>query len=81
MMHHIMAFMLVKMVLAGMASHTGFCPDFDLEQFHTNIDYIYAVGGAEAFKMIYLAAGLILPLGLQFCMSRIAQLMRKQHRS
>ena len=81
MMHHIMAFMLVKMVLAGVASHTGFCPDFDLEQFHTNIDYIYAVGGAEAFRMIYLAAGLILPLGLQFCLSRIAQLMRKQHRS
>ena len=81
MMHHIMAFMLVKMVLAGVASHTGFCPDFDLEQFHTNIDYIYAVGGAEAFKMIYLAAGLIMPLGLQFCLSRIAQLMRKQHRS
>lgn len=80
MMHHIMAFMLVKMVLAGVASHTGFCPDFDFEQFHTNIDYIYPVGGAEAFKMVYLAAGLILPLGLQFCLSRIAQLMRKQHR-
>lgn len=81
MMHHIMAFMLVKMVIAGVAAHTGFCPDFDFEQFYTNIDYIYAVGGAEAFKMIYLAAGLILPLGLQFCLSRIAQLMRKQHRS
>lgn len=81
MMHHIMAFMLVKMVIAGVAANTGFCPDFDFEQFRTNIDYIYAVGGAEAFKMVYLAAGLILPLGLQFCLARMAQLMRKQHRT
>jgi fucose 4-O-acetylase-like acetyltransferase len=72
MMHHIMAFMLVKMVLAGIASHTGLCADFDLEQFYSNIDYYYLAGGQEAFKMVYLAAGVGLPLLLQYLLSRIA---------
>ncbi|MBO5474859.1 MAG: acyltransferase family protein [Lachnospiraceae bacterium] len=77
MMHHIMAFMLVKMVIAGVAAHTGLCADFDFEQFHSNIDYYYLVGGAEAFKMVYLAAGLVLPLALQYWLSRGLRLVRK----
>lgn len=65
MMHHIMAFMLVKMVLAGIASHTGYLADFDFAEFYGNIDYYYLVKGSEAFKMVYLAAGVALPLLLQ----------------
>jgi fucose 4-O-acetylase-like acetyltransferase len=72
MMHHVMAFMLVKMVLAAIAAHTGLCADFDFEQFHSNIDYYYLAGGKEAFKMVYLAAGVGLPLLLQYLLSRIA---------
>lgn len=65
MMHHIMAFMLVKMVLAGIAAHTGYLADFDFTEFYGNIDYYYLVKGSEAFKMVYLAAGVALPLLLQ----------------
>lgn len=65
MLHHIMAFMLVKMVLAGIAAHTGYLADFDFAEFYGNIDYYYLVKGSEAFKMIYLAAGIALPLLLQ----------------
>lgn len=65
MMHHIMAFMLVKMVLAGIAARTGYLADFDFIEFHENIDYYYLVKGSEAFKMVYLAAGVALPLLLQ----------------
>lgn len=78
MMHHIMAFMLIKMVIAGIAAHTGLCADFDFEQFHNNIDYYYLIGGAEAFKMVYLAAGLALPLTLQYCLSRGLRLLREK---
>ncbi len=62
MMHHIMAFMLVKMILAGIAAHTGYLADFDFAEFYGNIDYYYLVKGSEAFKMVYLAAGVALPL-------------------
>lgn len=65
MMHHIMAFMLVKMVLAGIAAHTGYLADFDFAAFYGNIDYYYLVKGSEAFRMVYLAAGVALSLLLQ----------------
>ncbi len=64
MMHHVMAFMLVKMVLAGIAAHTGYLADFDFARFYTDIDYYYLVKGSEAFRMVYLAAGVLLPLSL-----------------
>lgn len=65
MMHHVMAFMLVKMVLAGIAAHTGFLADFDFVRFYGDIDYYYTVKGSEAFYMVYLVAGVLLPLSLQ----------------
>ena len=65
MMHHVMAFMLVKMVLAGIAAHTGYLADFDFTRFYGDIDYYYIVKGGEAFRMVYLAAGVLLPLLLQ----------------
>lgn len=73
MMHHVMAFMLVKMVLAGIAGHTGYLADFDFTRFYADIDYYYLVKGAEAFQMVYLAAGVGLPLGLQRILDRALQ--------
>ena len=72
MMHHVMAFMLVKGILAGIAAHTGFLADFDFVRFHTDIDYYYLVRGAETFQMVYLAAGVLLPLGLQRALDSLA---------
>lgn len=65
MMHHVMAFMLVKIVLAGIAAHTGYLADFDFTRFYADIDYYYLVKGSEAFHVVYLAAGVAFPLGLQ----------------
>lgn len=77
MMHHIMVFMLIKMVLAGIAAGTGYLADFDFTRFYTDIDYCYLVKGAEAFKMVYLAAGIILPLLLQRGLARLKFLICK----
>jgi len=76
MMHHVMIFMLIKMILAGIAAHTGLCADFDFEQYRTNIDYIYLVKGTEHFKMVYLAAGIAIPLLLRYAVER---LWKKRH--
>lgn len=78
MMHHIMAFMLVKGALAGIAANTGYLPDFDFAEFYSNIDYYYLVKDAEAFKMVYLAAGIVLPLGLQRALDRVIRILRQQ---
>lgn len=66
MMHHVMIFMLIKMILAALAAYTGACADFDFGQFYSNIDYVYLVNGAEHFKMVYLAAGVGIPLGIRY---------------
>lgn len=71
MMHHVMAFMLVKIVIALVAVYTGMCADFDFAQFYANIDYFYFVRGAEQFGMVYLAAGIALPLGIQSMLDRV----------
>ncbi|MBD5458786.1 MAG: acyltransferase [Lachnospiraceae bacterium] len=71
MMHHVMIFMLIKITLAAIASHTGFCADFDFEQYRTNIDYIYLVRGMEHFKMVYLAAGISIPLLIRYAAERL----------
>lgn len=77
MMHHVMAFMLIKAVIAGIVVYTGLCADFDFAQFYTNIDYFYLVRGTEQFKMVYLAVGVAVPLGLQYGLSRGRSRIRK----
>lgn len=62
MMHHVLAFGIVKMVLAQLAHYAGWFPDFDWGQYYGNIDYFYLPRGAESFKMVYLLAGVLLPL-------------------
>lgn len=71
MMHHVAVFVLIKGVIAVVAASTGLCGDFDFTQFYTNIDYIYLVRGAEHFKMVYLTAGVVIPLGLQYGLDRL----------
>lgn len=77
MMHHVMAFMLVKMILAAFAAFTPLCADFDWQQFYTNIDYYYLAGGAEPFQMVYLLAGIMLPLLLQYGIDCVRMRLRK----
>lgn len=78
MMHHVMVFMLIKIILAGIAAHSGLCADFDFEQYYTNIDYIYLIKGVEHFKMVYLAAGVLIPLLLRYFAESI---WKKRHPS
>lgn len=66
MMHHVIVFMGIKAVIAAFAAHTAYCADFDWEHFRGDIDYYYMVNGSEQFKMVYLLAGVILPLLLQY---------------
>ncbi len=70
MMNHVMAFMLVKIIFAVIAVWTPYCETFDWQQFYNNIDYFYLAGGMEQSKMLYLLAGIILPLWLQAALEK-----------
>ena len=61
----------IKAVIAAIAAHTVYFLDFDRELYLSNIDYYYIVGGAEQFKMVYLLAGVTIPLLLQYGLDTI----------
>ena len=71
MMHHVIAFMGVKSIIALFAAHTAWCADFDMMQYLSNIDYYYLVRGSEQFRLVYLIAGVVLPLVLHCGLERV----------
>lgn len=65
MMHQVSAFLAVKGAFALIGMATGCFADFDWNAFRTDVYYIYLPGGLAQFKMLYVAAGVALPLLLQ----------------
>ncbi len=62
MMHHIFGFFMVKGALCGIGAVTPWFHDFDRAAFLNDIGYIYVPGGVEAFKWVYIVAGIGVPL-------------------
>lgn len=65
MMHQLLAILAVKGVFALGNAALGWCADFDWEAFRTDVYYVYLPGGLTQFRMLYVAAGVALPLFLQ----------------
>lgn len=81
MMHHVFTFILVKAVIGMIAKATGTMQDFDWVLYHGNIDYYYLVNGVEQFKMVYLLAGVLIPLGMQRIVDACMGQLRKSRKS
>lgn len=62
MMHHILAFFLVKTVFYVLHVLTPLCQEFDTSMYFSEINFVYLPGGSEAAKWIYLLAGIGIPL-------------------
>ncbi len=71
MMHHILGFFMVKGILCGIGSVTPWFQDFDKAAFLNDIGYIYVPGGVEAFKWVYIAAGIGVPLLIRMGTGRV----------
>lgn len=65
MMHQVAAFLAVKSLFALAALGTGGFADFDWQAFTTDVYYVYLPGGLPQFRLLYVAAGIGLPLLLQ----------------
>lgn len=86
MMHHILAFFLVKCLFYLFHILTPLCAEFDTEMFFSEINFVYLPGGAEAGKWIYLLAGIVMPLmigGLQQAGGRVIRykFRRENHKN
>ncbi len=65
MMHQLTALLAVKGVFAFLNAFLGLCADFDWEAFRTDVYYAYLPNGLPQFRMLYVIAGIVLPLLLQ----------------
>jgi len=82
MMHHYMGFFALNCVFLVMNALGIWAKDFSVKSFRTMENYNYAPGGHTEFNVLYLLAGLLLPLAVAFVMDRIkaaaAKMIRKK---
>ena len=64
MMHHLMGFFLVNCVFSLLSGVHEWFTDFDMALFTTDIYYTYLPNGKSEIKWLYLAAGLMVSLGI-----------------
>ena len=78
MMHHFMGFFMVNAVFLIIHALGVGAADFSVKSFRTVVDYTYAPGMKPEFNVIYLLAGLLLPLGIARAMDLIKSLLKKK---
>ena len=82
MMHHYMGFFALNCVFLVMNALGVWAADFSVKSFRTMESYNYAPGGRTEFNVLYLLAGLLLPLAVAFVMDKIkaaaAKMIRKK---
>lgn len=64
MMHHLMGFFLTNCVFAALSGINERFTGFDFNLYTTDIYYVFLPDGMQEWKWVYLAAGLLLPLGI-----------------
>jgi len=66
MIHQFLGFMLLKFIFSLGNRYFSLFPNFDWIEYKTNIFYFYLPGGIEQYTILYLLAGLMLPLAIAY---------------
>jgi len=66
MVHQFLGFMLLKFIFSLGNRYFSLFPNFDWIEYKTNIFYFYLPGGIEQYTILYLLAGLMLPLAIAY---------------
>lgn len=77
MIHHIFAFMIVKWAFWGLSVITPLFKDFDILKLKSTIWYIYRPNGLNFYCIIYLAAGIFIPILIGTVTHRIFEFMKE----
>lgn len=77
MIHHIFAFMIVKWAFRGLSVITPLFKDFDILKLKSTIWYIYRPNGLNFYCIIYLAAGIFIPILIGTVTHRILEFMKE----
>lgn len=78
MMHHFMGFFCVNAVFLILNALGVGAADFSVKSFRTVVDYNYAPGMKPEFNVIYLIAGMLLPLGIAWITERVKSLLKRK---
>ena len=73
MIHQFLGFMAVKTVFALISGSTGYFADFDWVRYKSDIWYYYLPGGITQAGILYLFAGIALPVAIQLLLNRTKQ--------
>lgn len=71
MVHQFIGFMLVKLAFCMVHLYTPFCHTFNMAKFKSEIFYYYLPNGRPQMLIIYLVAGLVVPLGIHWVIRRL----------
>lgn len=80
MANQILGFMFVKTVFAILSQYTTLCNGFDMTQYKTNIWYFYLPKGIPQWEILYIIAGIIVPIIIQLCINRIKNIFSVQYK-
>jgi hypothetical protein len=77
MTHHLLGFMFVKFIFREISKFTPYFTDFNVVKYKTYIWYLYLPHGINQFKIIYLFAGIMIPLLIVFCVHKLVNIKYK----
>ena len=78
MIHQFMGFMVVKWLFLWLDTVTGIFPDFDIEKLHSSIFYYYLPKGITQYALLYVAAGIFVPIAIQKGVDAIKKPIKKR---
>ena len=64
--HHILGFFVLNTGFALISKYTGFFQSFNWESFYSKVQYAFQPRGLAQFRILYLAVGLLFPLGITY---------------
>ncbi len=76
MIHQFIGFMMVKTLFAFVSKFTPLFSDFDWVSYKTDIWYYYVPNGNLQFVILYLVAGITIPIAIACCMKKLAKVWR-----
>lgn len=71
MINQFMGAMMIKFIFCFIQSQTNYCDDFSRDEFKNKIWYHYVPGGITRFFLVYVLAGLVVPIAIQKIMNLI----------
>ena len=75
MINQLMAFMIVKTIFAFISKFTNLCYNFDWSSYKTDVWYLYLPKNIEQMKIIYIFAGIVIPILIKICITKLPYML------